>query len=435
MAAQTNDFSYQRLVNPQEQLASTMGRARENLGEARLGDGSTARRLREIDAEMERLSQRAALPGADVAAIADSEAALKREVQAIEATTLALKLFGDALSRASDEAKGNLSSAQQTADERRRELLAASTPTRQSEDAFARSDLERQRKVEAETQRELEKQRARDEEMQAGPEFTRIREINEELKTSKDLTAAQKSDLIDERGRLEQAVGPQVAESRRRAEILLRPSTAEEERRKQAASGRQMTRELLRPDSLFDEETTSGLTKIAAAFENAPLMDPARQAAEQAYLRQRNEEARTQTLAGRGAEAARTDLEKFALDISKTGGLVDSITARRNELEGQGVGQAGQADFLQKALGEQMDEVAPMLASFQDERETARLQGPSRAKLTVSDVTSTQGMSELNRMLRGEDPAKDANLAELRRQTDRFDKLIELVEASNPGVL
>jgi hypothetical protein len=82
-----------------------------------------------------------------------------------------------------------------------------------------------------------------------------------------------------------------------------------------------------------------------------------------------------------------------------------------------------------------MDEVAPMIASFRDERETARLQGPSRAKLSVSDTTTTQGQAELNRMLRGEDPAKDANLAELRRQTDRFDKLIELVELNNPGVL
>ena len=435
MAAQTNDFSYQRIVNPQEQLASTMGLARENLGDARLGDGSAARRLREIDAEMERLSRRAAMPGADVAAIADSEAALKREVQAIEATTLALKLFGDALNRASDEAKANLSSAQQTADEKRRELLAASTPTRQSEDAFARSDLERQRKLEAETQRELEKRRARDEEMQAGPEFTRIREINEELKTSKDLTAAQKSDLIDERGRLEQAVEPQVAESRRRAEILSRASTDEEERRKQASAGRQMTRGLLRPDSLFDEDTTTGLAKIAAAFGNAPVMDPARQAAEQAYLRQRSEDARTQTLAGQGEEAALSDRERFARDINKPKGLVEQITARRKQLEDQGVDQAGQTDFLNKTIGEQMDDVAPMIAGFREERETARLQGPSRAKLTVSDTTTTQGQAELNRMLRGEDPAKDANLAELRKQSNKFDELIEAVKNSNPGLI
>jgi hypothetical protein len=91
--------------------------------------------------------------------------------------------------------------------------------------------------------------------------------------------------------------------------------------------------------------------------------------------------------------------------------------------------------FLRQALSNQMEQVAPMLRQFQDERQNALLQGPSRAALNVSDVSTSQGQSELNRLLRGDDPAKDVNLAELSKQTEKLQEIIDQLKANNPEVL
>ena len=82
-----------------------------------------------------------------------------------------------------------------------------------------------------------------------------------------------------------------------------------------------------------------------------------------------------------------------------------------------------------------MEAVAPMLKGFQDERQTAALQGPSRAALNVSDVSTSQGASELTRLLRGEDSAKDVNLAELQKQSGYLEEIRNDLKANNPGVL
>jgi hypothetical protein len=82
-----------------------------------------------------------------------------------------------------------------------------------------------------------------------------------------------------------------------------------------------------------------------------------------------------------------------------------------------------------------MESVAPMLKGFQEERQNAMLQGPSRAALNVSDVSTSQGASELTRLIRGDDSAKDVNLAELRKQTQKFDDVIQAIRDANPGVL
>jgi hypothetical protein len=63
------------------------------------------------------------------------------------------------------------------------------------------------------------------------------------------------------------------------------------------------------------------------------------------------------------------------------------------------------------------------------------LQGPSRAALNVSDVSTTQGASELTRLLRGDDSAKDVNLAELKKQSGFLEDIATNIKANNPGVL
>lgn len=74
-------------------------------------------------------------------------------------------------------------------------------------------------------------------------------------------------------------------------------------------------------------------------------------------------------------------------------------------------------------LSEARRSIAPALFALQDQVANAVLQGPSRAALNAADVTTAQGTAELNRLLRGDDPAKDQNLLELQKQTSELEKL------------
>ena len=55
--------------------------------------------------------------------------------------------------------------------------------------------------------------------------------------------------------------------------------------------------------------------------------------------------------------------------------------------------------------------------------ENAVLQGPSRAALNASDATTTQGAQELNRLLRGDDAAREADMVEMQKQTSQLEQV------------
>ena len=55
----------------------------------------------------------------------------------------------------------------------------------------------------------------------------------------------------------------------------------------------------------------------------------------------------------------------------------------------------------------------------------ALLQGPSRAALQPTDISTVEGSRELTRLLRGDDAARDqANLVELQKEANRLLDLI-----------
>jgi len=132
----------------------------------------------------------------------------------------------------------------------------------------------------------------------------------------------------------------------------------------------------------------------------------------------------------RGRDLGMTDKERFRKEFAEGAGA--DINARAAEMRANG---EDPTKFLRQALANQMESVAPMMKQFQDERQNAILQGPSRAALNVSDVSTSQGASELTRLLRGDDSAKDVNLAELRKQSDKLDEVVKAIERANPGVL
>jgi hypothetical protein len=132
----------------------------------------------------------------------------------------------------------------------------------------------------------------------------------------------------------------------------------------------------------------------------------------------------------RGRDLGMTELDRFKKEFAEGAG--GDINARAAQMR-----QGGEdpTKFLQQAVKNQMQTVAPMLQQFEEERQNALLQGPSRAALKATDVSTSEGAAELTRLIRGDDSAKDVNLAELRKQTQKFDELIKAVQQANPGVL
>ena len=113
----------------------------------------------------------------------------------------------------------------------------------------------------------------------------------------------------------------------------------------------------------------------------------------------------------RGREAAMTGEQKRAADLKSQAD--DLVAASREDFGGGVKGDA----FVQKGAEQMALAAAPMLTGFRDEVMNARLQGPSRQALKVSDTTTSEGQAELQRLLRGDDAAKDINLVELQQQT------------------
>jgi hypothetical protein len=245
-----------------------------------------------------------------------------------------------------------------------------------------------------------------------------------------------REDLIREREALKAQMEDDARASQAKVDAARDASTREAEMAKSGERGRELTRT---PEERFKAETEQGLADIQNYFERRtdannglrPAGDAeAQAAAEERFRKDREREARTATAAGRGAELGMTDRERFRRDFEEGAGA--DINARAKELRDKG---EDPTKFLRQAISNQMEQVAPMLQQFQEERQNALLQGPSRAALNVSDVSTSQGQSELNRLLRGDDPAKDVNLAELSKQTEKLQEIIDQLKANNPEVL
>ena len=118
------------------------------------------------------------------------------------------------------------------------------------------------------------------------------------------------------------------------------------------------------------------------------------------------------------------ELERQATDIENA--LKQELDANRPDAALQGLNNA-RASFFQ----------GTMMAGFQQERRNALLQGPSRAALKATDITTTEGQSELNRLIRGDDSALDVNLVELQKQSDELSRVNERLDqiGNNLGIL
>ena len=74
---------------------------------------------------------------------------------------------------------------------------------------------------------------------------------------------------------------------------------------------------------------------------------------------------------------------------------------------------------------------APAIFGLADAVQNAILQGPSRAALEATDVSTVEGARELNRLLRGDDAARNQDLVQLQREANR---LLEVIAEGQAGV-
>jgi hypothetical protein len=112
-----------------------------------------------------------------------------------------------------------------------------------------------------------------------------------------------------------------------------------------------------------------------------------------------------------GKELAMSESERRKKSATDEADLVGAAAAE--------ITDAGKReDFMQKYYENKKKEVQTALKGYEDERQNALIGGPSRAALNASDVTSSAGSSELNRLLRGDDASKDANFAEMKHQSE-----------------
>jgi hypothetical protein len=363
------ELDRRRIVDPQSLFSSRLERARQNLAVARLPEGQIARELRELDARRSQVLREIDSASGDDArkAAANELEAINQQIAAVEGVTSALRSFSDALNQAEDGVNSRLQQAQQQLDNAIERDVAFSTPLSRRDVRRAEEDLERQRRSAQTAQDALQNQRARVEEALAlalPRELVERQTITEEL-ASGSLTADQQAQRRARLAEIDREIAAIAADVERQAREAVRQDILERQRPLLEAAGQQF------------------------------LQSPGQRAAEQL----------ARDFEGIRLAAART--------AEETTGLIDQAA----------VGEARQRAFRQSA-----EQVAPLLVGFSDEVANALLQGPSRAALQASDASTLQGQQELNRLLRGEDPARDVNLLELQKQTRELQRLVELAE-------
>jgi len=123
----------------------------------------------------------------------------------------------------------------------------------------------------------------------------------------------------------------------------------------------------------------------------------------------------------RGMEAAITPAQQAGESLQKT----------LNDLNAAFDAGAINLDQFKEAAGEAATAtargLAPAIAELFDAVQNAVAQGPSRAALNVSDVSTSEGSRELTRLLRGEDAARNVNIAQLEKQNQSLVKIIEVM--------
>ena len=299
------------------------------------------------------------------------------------------------------------------------QLNAAAIAVAAFQEAANKAALDLQGKVVSESQGAAESARRRANEAEAifgvgspqGREARAEQKRREEAaKAAEDTAAKERAAIARERARFEDemAAGKNPAAAARAERIRQLEEVAADEG--QSAADREAAR--AEADRLRREQERE--------FQNRPEVRGARDEADKA-----DRERARQDSAARGRELMKTERQRAEEAVKASAGDIANAV---NQMRDEGAGRRQIQDATQTAANNLARQSAPMLAGFAEEVMNARLAGPSRAALNATDVQTTEGARELNRLLRGDDAAKDVNLVELRKQ-------VQLLEAIEKAIL
>jgi len=209
-----------------------------------------------------------------------------------------------------------------------------------------------------------------------------------------------------------------LVRQRDQAQAVLDSGTASIQEQQQAAET--LARVNARLEQLFQNSTLG-----VALAEFADGLDAASQAAAELDRQIREQRAS----ADRGRELTLTPGERAAEELNQQiADIREYATRAAEESSGLPEDVAKIRNRMNEAIGraeeDMMRQVAPTIMGMADAAQNAVLQGPSRAALNASDVTTTQGQQELNRLLRGDDPARDVDMVALQREANRLLEII-----------
>jgi len=214
---------------------------------------------------------------------------------------------------------------------------------------------------------------------------------------------------------------------RDQAQAVLDSGTASIQEQRQAAdtlAGVNAQLEQLFQNSALGMALAEFADGLDAASQAAVELD--RQIRDQRALSERGRDL-TLTPGERAAEELNQQIaaiRQYASDAAEeSSGLPEDVAKIRNRMN----------EAIGRAEEDMVRQVAPMITGMADSVRNAVLAGPSRAALNASDVTTTQGQQELNRLLRGDDPAREVDLVALQREANRLLEVIAKKEAPVAG--
>jgi hypothetical protein len=404
-------------------LSSLEGNERFVNEQARL----TARVAAAVDAELQaRRNLESAIAGGDQAAQKlareELEAAQAASDLAAAAAEAALSLE-QAFTRIRKTADNFLAASEGLADDAQRRLdeLDPNAPGAPDRSELTRERDEAERQLVQDRRRNRELQNRLDRERTEAGNDPRVRRIDarlEQLRSEREDAAARaRIDGVSEDPAAAQARADEEARLLAERENIVRDSTRQTQ-------------------SLIDEEN-----RLAAARRRAIEEVQRQREFEAEVARRRSPEGdavRGLDLLNGPAERAANELNQNFADINaafdrqqeaildRTGGRPQDAQDELDELGRR------RREAIDRSRDDAARAAAPAIFSLFDSVRNAVAAGPSRAALTASDISTSEGARELNRLIRGDDAARDVNLIELQEQTRL---LRELVEKTDPAAV
>jgi hypothetical protein len=471
------DRAISRIADNALKIADAMEAANADLQQAFEGGVGASVIESEISAFSESLAQfveaaRLAQEKGNVeqaAAFREDVAYIGRHIEALKAAAAALRLLTESLQRAQQAVQQDVESARGRLDEARRRETGFSTPRTREQRDIAEQQFRDQQDAARQAQREIERQRAQqDDEATAASQLLASRNVLREnaargqsaFDADSRFDAIRNAAGIADSGFYEtdikaardaglEAVAKQLEEELRKVLEALGGGTSPETWRAArraindfkaaeaavANSTSAQFQEAVREINDIERQLALGFVQGSARQELLDRRDSLQQQIQPELDRRERAAAEARAISERTAEIAALQNRGREILDQQSGRDVADTLARDFEAIRQEFGRlaedtglldtAGIRQAQQKLLDDTQRQTAPAIFGLADQVQNALLQGPSRAALQPTDVSTVEGSRELTRLLRGDDAARDqANLVELQKEANRLLDLI-----------